>query len=140
MSCCFKQQQSSNNRQVVRSGHVNGQLSHQLKQGCNLQQQCKQCGSFSWQQPLQSQQVSPQPLLHPPALQLPSLQVAQPLLEHAGAALQLGVLLQLGAASLHDALAALEPPSDIDTAAAAICTGGVGAAWLTAGACCFEIL
>jgi hypothetical protein len=40
--CSFKQQQSSKQRQVVKSGQVNGQLSHQQKQGCNLQQQCKQ--------------------------------------------------------------------------------------------------
>jgi len=64
VSCSFKQQQSSNKWQVVTSGHVNGQLSHQQKHGCNLQQQCSQCGSFSWQQPLQSVHVSqPQPLL-----------------------------------------------------------------------------
>jgi hypothetical protein len=88
----FKQQQSSNRRQVVRSGQVNGQLSHQQKQGCNLQQQCIQCGSFSWQQPLQSQQVSqPQPLLH---------ELQEPLLHEFDAAqLASVVVLQLGAAA-----------------------------------------
>jgi hypothetical protein len=93
----FKQQQSSNKWQVVTSGQVSGQLSHQEKQGCNLQQQCSQCGSFSWQQPLQSQQVS-----QPQELQLDELLqdgAALQLVSHDGAALQLashdGAALQL---------------------------------------------
>jgi hypothetical protein len=98
----FKQQHSSNKRQVVRSGQVNGQLSHQQKQGFNLQQQCNKCGSFSWQQPLQSVQVShpqPQPLLHElqdvDVPQVGSLAAALQLVVHDGAAL----LLQLSDAA-----------------------------------------
>jgi hypothetical protein len=61
-SCSFNQQQLSKQWQVVTSGQVSGQLSHQQKQGFNLQSQHNQCGSFSWQQPLQSVQVlQPQP-------------------------------------------------------------------------------
>jgi hypothetical protein len=91
VSCSFKQQQPSNKWQVVSSGQVNGQLSHQLKHGCNLQQQFSQWGNFSWQQPSQSQHVSPQPLLHElhEALQPASLHVVQPPLEHDGAPLPL---------------------------------------------------
>jgi hypothetical protein len=82
VSCSFRQQQSSKQWHVVRSGHVNGQLSHQQKQGCNLQQQCSQWGSFSWQQSSQSPHVSP----HPQPL---SPHAAHPPLEHDGVALQL---------------------------------------------------
>jgi hypothetical protein len=63
---------------------VSGHESHQQKQGCNFGQQQHKWPSFSWQQPLQSQQVlqpQPQELLHPQlgaALQL----LSQP---HAGA-------------------------------------------------------
>jgi hypothetical protein len=98
----FKQQQSSNKWQVVTSGQVNGQLSHQQKHGCNLQQQCSQCGSFSWQQPLQSVHVShPQPLLQElHELEAPQLGSAV-VLQLGAALLQLGAaLLQLGAAAL----------------------------------------
>ncbi|HEY2827806.1 MAG TPA: hypothetical protein VGJ04_09425, partial [Pirellulales bacterium] len=77
--------------QVVTSGQVSGQLSHQLKHGCNLQQQCSKCGSFSWQQPLQSVQVSqpqPQPLLQELHVdEAPQLGAAALQLASAGAAL-----------------------------------------------------
>jgi hypothetical protein len=83
LSCSFKQQQSSNKWQVVTSGQVNGQLSHQEKHGCNLQQQCSQCGNFSWQQSSQSLHVLQPQLLSPHTAH-------PPLFEHDGvAALQL---------------------------------------------------
>lgn len=115
----FKQQQSSKHRQVVRSGQVSGQLSHQQKHGCNLQQQCKKCGSFSWQQPLQSQQVSqPHPLLHD----------EQPLLHEL---LQLGAALQLAS---HEGAAALLQLLLLSEAEA--CAGAVGAAGAAVAAGC----
>ncbi len=118
----FKQQQSSNKWQVVTSGQVNGQLSHQQKHGCNLQQQCNQCGSFSWQQPLQSVHVS-----HP-----------QPLLQelHEFEAPQLGsvVVLQLGAALLQLDAALLQLLLSVEAAGA-----GAGAAG-AAGVACADAL
>ena len=116
----LRQQQSSNARQVVRSGQVSGQLSHQQKHGCNLQQQCKKCGSFSWQQPLQSQQVSqPQPLL----------QELQELHEFEAAQLASEVVLQLGAAAALLQLLLSE----------AVAMGAAGAAG-AAGVACAEAL
>ena len=114
-SCSFRQQQLSKQWHVVTSGQVNGQESHQQKQGFNLQSQHNQCGNFSWQQPLQSVQV-----LHPQPHELPE---EQPQLGSLDAALP-----QLGA-SLAAQLAAVAGAS----AGAAAGAGAAGAAgWLAA--------
>ena len=69
------------------SGQVSGQLSHQQKHGWIFQSQCKRCGSFSWQQPSQSQHVSqPQPLLHVAQPEEAALQVPLSVAAGAGAA------------------------------------------------------
>ena len=109
---------------MVTSGQVSGQLSHQQKHGCNLQQQCNQCGSFSWQQPSQSQHVS-----HPQLL--PQL---EPLLHELDDELQLGELAALQLLSAGAALLQLLLLS-VDAAGA----GAAGAAGAGA-ACCADAL
>jgi hypothetical protein len=106
---------------------VSGQLSHQQKHGFNLQQQCSQCGSFSWQQPLQSVQVSqPQP---------------QPLLQelHEVDAPQLGEVAALQLDSAAGAAALLQLPLSEAEAEPAVAGAGAGAVG-AAGAACAEAL